>query len=126
MCGIGGVFSWSEASMFDATRTGADLSAALAHRGPDGEGTLTDRGLIFVPRRLAIIDPTPGGRQPMTTPDGRYSIVYNGEIYNYRELRADLERAGVRFTSSSDTEVLLALIVRDGVPALSRARGMFA
>ncbi len=62
----------------------------------------------------------------MTTPDGRYSIVYNGEIYNYRELRADLERAGVRFTSSSDTEVLLALIVRDGVAALSRARGMFA
>ena len=62
----------------------------------------------------------------MTTPDGRYSLVYNGEIYNYRELRADLERAGVRFTSSSDTEVLLALIVRDGVAALNRARGMFA
>ena len=77
-------------------------------------------------RRLAIIDPTPGGHQPMTTPDGRYCIVYNGEIYNYRELRADLERAGVRFVSSSDTEVLLALIVRDGIAALSRARGMFA
>jgi asparagine synthase (glutamine-hydrolysing) len=126
MCGIGGAFSWSEASSFDATRTAAHLCAALAHRGPDGEGTFTDRGLLFVHRRLAIIDRTAGGRQPMTTPDGRYCIVYNGEIYNYRELRADLERAGVRFTSSSDTEVLLALIVRDGIAALSRARGMFA
>ena len=62
----------------------------------------------------------------MTTPDGRYTIVFNGEIYNYRDLRADLERAGVRFMTASDTEVLLALIVRDGLPALSRARGMFA
>jgi asparagine synthase (glutamine-hydrolysing) len=126
VCGIGGVFSWSEASAFDATRTASDLSSALAHRGPDGEGRFADRGLLFVHRRLAIIDPTPGGRQPMTTPDGRYCLVYNGEIYNYRELRSDLERAGVRFTSSSDTEVLLALIVRDGIGALSRARGMFA
>src|SRR5918912_400228 len=121
MCGIGGVFSWSETGAFDATRTSADLCSALAHRGPDGEGTFTDRGLLMVHRRLAIIDPTPGGRQPMTTPDGRYSLVYNGEIYNYRELRTDLERAGVRFTSTSDTEVLLALIVRDGIAALSRA-----
>ena len=126
MCGIAGVFSWSEASAFDATRTAADLGAALAHRGPDGEGTFTERGLLLVHRRLAIIDRTPGGKQPMTTPDGRYSMVYNGEIYNYRELRADLERAGARFASSSDTEVLLALIVRDGIAALSRARGMFA
>jgi asparagine synthase (glutamine-hydrolysing) len=126
VCGIGGVFSWSEAGTFDATRTAADLSTALVHRGPDGEGRFADRGLLFVHRRLAIIDPTPGGRQPMTTPDGRYCLVYNGEIYNYRELRSDLERAGVRFTSSSDTEVLLALIVRDGIGALSRARGMFA
>src|ERR1041384_1722362 len=126
MCGIAGVFSWSTAGAFDVTRTAADLSAALAHRGPDGEGSFTDQGLLMVHRRLAIIDPTPGGRQPMRTPDGRYCLVYNGEIYNYRELRADLERAGVRFTSSSDTEVLLALLVRDGIGALSRARGMFA
>lgn len=126
MCGIGGVFSWSKAGAFDATRAAVELSAALAHRGPDGEGRFADRGLLFVHRRLAIIDPTPGGRQPMTTPDGRYCLVYNGEIYNYRELRLELEQAGVRFRSSSDTEVLLALIVRDGIGALSRARGMFA
>src|SRR5437870_4427330 len=126
MCGIAGVLSWSDASAFDATRAAADLNAALAHRGPDGEGTFTDRGLLLVHRRLAIIDPTAAGRQPMPTPDGRYSIVFNGEIYNYRELRADLERAGVRFRSASDTEVLLALVVRDGISALNRARGMFA
>src|SRR6478672_6637760 len=126
MCGIGGVYSWSDAGAFDATRTAADLCAALAHRGPDGEGTFIDRGLLFVHRRLAVIDPTPAGRQPMTTPDGRYTIVFNGEIYNYRALRADLARAGVPFTTESDTEVLLALIVRDGITALGRARGMFA
>src|SRR5262245_33909660 len=126
MCGIGGVFSWSDPAGFDATRTAADLCAALAHRGPDGEGTLIDRGVLMVHRRLAIIDPTPAGRQPMTTPDGRYTVVFNGEIYNYRDLRADLARADVHFATASDTEVLLALIVRDGIPALSRARGMFA
>ena len=126
MCGIGGAFNWSEPAGFDAIRTAADLCAALAHRGPDGEGTFIDRGVLLVHRRLAIIDPTPAGRQPMTTPDGRYTIVFNGEIYNYRNLRADLARAGVRFVTASDTEVLLALIVRDGMQALSRARGMFA
>ena len=126
MCGIGGVFSWSDPAGFDTTRIAADLCAALAHRGPDDEGTFTDLGVLLVHRRLAIIDPTPAARQPMTTPDGRYSIVFNGEIYNYRDLRADLARAGVRFTTASDTEVLLALVVRDGIGALSRARGMFA
>src|SRR3954471_15956163 len=99
MCGIGGVFAWSDTDGFDACRIAADLDRALTHRGPDGQGTLTDRGLVLVHRRLAIIDPTPGGRQPMTTADRRYSIVFNGEIYNYRELRMDLERAGVRFTT---------------------------
>src|SRR4030095_6248732 len=126
MCGIAGVFSWSDPAGFDATGTAADLCAALAHRGPDGQGTFVDRGVLLVHRRLAIIDPTPAGRQPMTTPDGRYTIVFNGEIYNYRDLRADLARAGVRFVTASDTEVLLALIVRDGIRALSRARGMVA
>jgi asparagine synthase (glutamine-hydrolysing) len=126
VCGIGGVFSWSDAGAFDAPRTAADLCAALAHRGPDGEGGVSDRGLLLVHRRLAIIDLTPGGHQPMTTPDGRFSLVYNGEIYNYRDLRSELEQSGVHVRSSSDTEVLLALIVRNGIEALRRARGMFA
>jgi len=122
MCGIGGVFTWSDSAGIDVTRTAADLGAALAHRGPDGEGTFVDGDVLLVHRRLAVIDPTPGGRQPMRTPDGRYTIVFNGEIYNYRDLRADLARAGVPFTTASDTEVLLALIVRDGIAALGRAR----
>jgi len=126
MCGIGGVFSWSDPAGIDVTRTAADLCAALAHRGPDDEGIFADGSVLLVHRRLAVIDPTPAGRQPMTTPDGRYTIVFNGEIYNYRDLRVDLARAGVPFTSASDTEVLLALLVRDGIAALSRARGMFA
>src|SRR5262245_14499381 len=99
MCGIAGVFSWSDSAGFDATGTAADLCGALAHRGPDGHGTFSSGGVVLVHRRLAIIDPTPAGRQPMSTPDGRYAIVYNGEIYNHRDLRADLVRAGVRFTS---------------------------
>src|SRR5690242_6921032 len=126
VCGIGGVFSWSETSAFDATRTGADLCAALAHRGPDGEGIFTEPGLLLVHRRLAIIDRTVGGHQPMTTSDGRYSLVYNGEIYNFRQLRSELQQSGIRFRSSSDTEVLLQLVAREGMTGLRRARGMFA
>src|SRR5262249_35616226 len=115
MCGIGGVFGWSDQENFDPVRTARELSSALSHRGPDGEGMLIDRRALLVHRRLAIIDPTPAGHQPMKTSDGRFSIVFNGEIYNYRELRADLEKAGVRFTTASDTEVLLALIACEGV-----------
>ncbi len=78
-------------------------------------------GVLLVHRRLAIIDPGPGGAQPMATPDGRFHIVFNGEIYNYRELRADLESRGERFATGSDTEVLLRLVARDGAVA-PRAR----
>src|SRR4029077_3159584 len=75
---------------------------------------------------LAIIDPGPGGAQPMTTADGRHTIVFNGEIYNYRELRAGLEARGVRVSSASDTEVLLRIVALDGPAGLARVRGMFA
>src|SRR5439155_14867261 len=102
MCGIGGVFDWSDLDGLDARRVADDLDRALAHRGPDGAGCFVDRGVVLVHRSLAIIDLSPGGRQPMTTPDRRYSIVFNGEIYNYRELRAELERAGARFVTASD------------------------
>src|SRR6185436_11113998 len=77
-------------------------------------------------RRLAIIDPGPGGAQPMTTADGRHTIVFNGEIYNYRELRAGLEARGVRVSGASDTEVLLRIVALDGPAGLARVRGMFA
>jgi acyl-CoA synthetase (AMP-forming)/AMP-acid ligase II len=82
--------------------------------------------VLLVHRRLAIIDPGPDGAQPMATPDGRHHIVFNGEVYNYRELRCELESRGERFSTASDTEVLLRLIVRDGPAALARVRGMFA
>src|SRR5256885_7382659 len=125
MCGIAGIVRPDGGI---AAGTAASLDAALAHRGPDGRGAWRspEGDALLVHRRLAIIDPGPSGAQPMATPDGRHHIVFNGEIYNYRELRRDLESHGERFSTASDTEVLLRLIVRDGPPALARVRGMFA
>lgn len=123
MCGISG--AW------DATCIGErqqDSIRALAHRGPDGAGQFVDRGLCvtFGHVRLAIIDVTPTGAQPMTSDDGEVALTYNGEIYNYRELRADLERSGVRFRGSSDTEVLLQLYLAHGMAMLTQLNGIFA
>lgn len=118
MCGLTGCLHR------DGTRASAALAdrmaEALNHRGPDDRGVFADGEVAFAHRRLSIIDLTPGGRQPMTAPDQRYTIVFNGEIYNHRELRAELERAGWQFRSSSDTEVLLAGISVWGLDALCR------
>ncbi|MBK9264770.1 MAG: asparagine synthase (glutamine-hydrolyzing) [Polyangiaceae bacterium] len=103
---------------------------ALHHRGPDDSSLLEihdeplECGLAHT--RLAIIDLSPNGRQPMTTPDGRYTIVYNGEVYNFPELRAKLEALGVRFRGSCDTEVILEAYAQWGTDAIARFRGMFA
>jgi asparagine synthase (glutamine-hydrolysing) len=112
----------------DPHRLAVALGRSLAHRGPDGDGCWlsSDAGALLVHRRLAIIDPTPQGAQPMATPDGRLRIVFNGEIYNHRELRRELEARGERFVTASDTDVLLRLVALDGPSALSRVRGMFA
>ena len=83
-------------------------------------------GVLLVHRRLAIIDPGPGGAQPMSTPDGRHHIVFNGEIYNFRELGLDLEARGMRVSGASDTEILLRIVALDGPAGLARVRGMFA
>jgi asparagine synthase (glutamine-hydrolysing) len=125
MCGIAGVVRRDGAIAAD---TAAALDRLLAHRGPDGCGAWrsADGAVLLVHRRLAIIDPGPSGAQPMETPDGRHRIVFNGEIYNYRALRRELEGRGERFVTGSDTEVLLRLLVRDGVGSLVRLRGMFA
>ena len=129
MCGIAGVVD-SGGPLGDVSSLAASLDAALAHRGPDGSGAWTTpesgAGVLLVHRRLAIIDPGAGGAQPMSSPDGRHHITFNGEIYNYRALRADLESRGERFVSSSDTEVLLRLLAIDGPESLARVRGMFA
>src|SRR5258708_97318 len=128
MCGIAGVVQRDGRLPGDVSELAATLGQALAHRGPDGSGTWQAPGgnVLLVHRRLAIIDPGPGGVQPMATPDGRFHIVFNGEVYNYRALRADLQSQGERFVSGSDTEVLLRLVARGGPARLSEVRGMFA
>ncbi|ARJ66559.1 asparagine synthase (glutamine-hydrolyzing) [Magnetospirillum sp. ME-1] len=121
MCGIAG------STKADSGVLGAML-ARLAHRGPDGQGVWVDpqRPFGLAHARLAVIDLSPGGAQPMQSACGRWVLAFNGEIYNYRELRAGLEAEGAAFASDSDTEVLLALLIRHGEAALSRLVGMFA
>src|SRR2546422_3279625 len=101
------------------------LAQSLAHRGPDGEGRerlpvgrQPDRCLLLVHRRLAIIDLSPLGHQPMVDTDTGNWITYNGEIFNFLELRGELEGVGVRFRSQSDTEVILKLYAAQGLRAL--------
>ena len=125
MCGIAGLVRREGAITSDPS---AALGAALAHRGPDGGGVWRSpaQDALLVHTRLAIIDPGPSGAQPMATPDGRHRIVFNGEVLNYRDLRRALEARGERFTTGSDTEVLLRLLACDGPSALAQVRGMFA
>ncbi len=127
MCGIAGVVT-SGRPLADAESLARVLAGSLAHRGPDGEGVWVSpsHSVALAHRRLAIIDLTPEASQPMATPDARYRIVFNGEIYNYRELRRELEARGERFATASDTEVLLRLVAREGPASLGRVRGMFA
>ena len=127
MCGIAGFVS-SRRPVAEPADVARRLAGALAHRGPDGEGSWISRSgeALLVHRRLAIIDPRPEASQPMASPDGRYHIVFNGEIYNYRELRRHAESHGARFGTASDTEVLLHLAAHEGPAGLARLRGMFA
>ena len=97
----------------------------LAHRGPDGEGIVETPHAVLGHRRLAVID-LERGSQPMTAGDGRYTLSFNGEIYNYIELRDALLADGISFKTASDTEVLLQLLVRHGAEALPRLNGMYA
>ena len=128
MCGIAGF--WSSRGLDDsALSTIGGMTSAIRHRGPDDSGCWIDAqvGLALGHRRLSIIDLSPEGRQPMTSRDGRYVIVFNGEIYNFRELRADLENQGVQFRGHSDTEVMLAAVERHGIErAVREFAGMFA
>jgi asparagine synthase (glutamine-hydrolysing) len=125
MCGIAGIFHPDVPKPVDPARVEA-MADVLAHRGPDASGVWTAPGIGLGHRRLSIIDLTEGGAQPMLTPDGRLAISYNGEIYNFREVRAELEAKGHRFASESDTEVILAAWLQWGPDCLSRFNGMFA
>jgi asparagine synthase (glutamine-hydrolysing) len=102
------------------------MGDAIAHRGPDGEGVYVDGAAGLAHRRLAIIDLSPAAHQPMATEDGRYVISYNGEMYNFAELRVELEALGQHFRSRSDTEVVLKAFAVWGEKALDRFNGMFA
>ncbi len=124
MCGIAGVVSFSTLTGADR-RVVADMNKALIHRGPDASGTFSGAQAEIAMRRLSIID-VEGGRQPIYNETGTVAVVCNGEIYNYVELRRDLEARGHRFSSASDVEVLVHLYEEMGVRCLDRLRGMFA
>jgi asparagine synthase (glutamine-hydrolysing) len=128
MCGIAGILEKFGSNPQELNSRLQSLAASLRHRGPDASGTWNDAfGLVGLAHtRLAILDLTSSGNQPMSTPDGALHIVFNGEIYNFQALRADLEAGGVHFISHSDTEVILRLYERDGSAMLGRLRGMFA
>lgn len=124
MCGIAGVFDTKGSRPYPAAVLRA-MTDAIAHRGPDGEGFHLEPGVALGHRRLAIID-LAGGAQPMHSADGALVVVYNGEIYNFAELRAQLQAKGARFVTRSDTEVLLHGWREWGEALLPRLRGMFA
>lgn len=129
MCGIAGILGRIGPENRAAL---ARMSAALAHRGPDGEGTWESppddagQGVLLAHRRLAILDLSEAGRQPMVDPASGHVLVFNGEIYNFRDLRRGLEAEGQRFDSTGDTAVLLRALALRGREALPALRGMFA
>lgn len=127
MCGIAGL--WSPAPLAEGEAVVghlARMARALRHRGPDDSGTWSDGTVGLAHTRLAIIDLTPTGRQPMTDERERASIVYNGECYNFPALRRELEAKGHRFRGGSDTEVILRGYLEWGEGVIQRLRGMFA
>ena len=128
MCGIVGQIAFSTPESGESGQTLIrHLIGLMARRGPDNEGLWTDGQRCTLGfRRLAILDLSPAGNQPMATTNGRYVIVYNGELYNYRELRSELAQKGIRFRSSGDTEVVLNALSHWGVEGLRRFNGMFA
>jgi asparagine synthase (glutamine-hydrolysing) len=119
VCGIAG-FTWADRDLV------VRMTASLAHRGPDGEGCHVGHGVSLGHRRLSVIDLSQDARQPMCNEDGSVWLVFNGEIYNFQELRENLERAGHVFRSRSDSEVIVHAYEEFGLECLRRLRGMFA
>ena len=128
MCGLNGIFAYHSAASSPAEAELLATREAMRRRGPDGAGIWwsEDRRCGLGHRRLSILDLSERASQPMISEDGRLVVVFNGEIYNYPTLRKELEAEGVRFRTTSDTEVLLHLYARHGAEMLHRLRGMFA
>ncbi len=124
MCGIAGLFDMTGRRPFGEALI-ARMTRTLAHRGPDGEGLYIEPGIALGHRRLSIID-LEGGSQPMSLPDGAVTVAFNGEIYNFKELRSELQEHGRRFVTASDTEVILHGWQVWGAEVVDRLHGMFA
>ena len=125
MCGIAGTLAIDPTAAPDSEAV-RRMCDAMVHRGPDDHGTLTDGPCALGHRRLSIIDLRPEGAQPITNEDDSVAVVVNGEIYNFQELRRDLEAKGHTFKSRSDSEVIVHLYEEEGVDFLDHLRGMFA
>ena len=124
MCGIAGILNFNrEPVAHNQIKAMTDI---LIHRGPDGEGQYIDQNVGLGHRRLAIIDLSLAGHQPMQTRNGRFIITYNGEVYNFKELRMQLEVLGYQFHSNTDTEVVLYAYAEWGHKSLNKLNGMFA
>jgi len=124
MCGIAGIINRNRSTVDEGILWA--MTDSLAHRGPDGRGIHIDGPVGLGHRRLAVIDLSERAHQPMNTEDGRFVITYNGEIYNFKELRKELQKEGTKFTSHSDTEVVLKSFARWGGDCVKRFNGMFA
>jgi len=124
VCGIAGIVNFDGEPV--AGEHLAAMAEAMAHRGPDGEGIVQDGEIGLAHRRLAVLDLSDAGSQPMTTPAGDFVLTYNGEVYNFKELRRELEGLGYRFRSHTDTEVVLHAWREWGEQCLDRLNGMFA
>ena len=127
MCGIAGILN-AEAGRLDMPPVLGTMADAMSHRGPDDTGQWqSPSGLAgFAHTRLSILDLSSAGHQPMSTPDGRYTIVFNGEVYNFRDLRRSLEQKGIAFHTRTDTEVILRAYQIHGEACVAMLRGMFA
>lgn len=128
MCGIAGAFAFDPRSGPANASTIEQLNDLQRRRGPDGSGLWSsdDNRIVFGHRRLAVIDTGSSGAQPMSDTTGRWTITFNGEIYNYREVRSELERIGCVFSTNSDTEVLINSVAHWGEAGLRKLRGMYA
>jgi asparagine synthase (glutamine-hydrolysing) len=130
MCGIAGLLQPTHRVLArdEAMQLVQRMNTRIAHRGPDADGVWADRDgrCVLGQRRLSIVDTSDAGRQPYASGDGRWWLTFNGEIYNFQEIRAELEGAGVRFRGRTDTEVLIEAVAFWGMDALSRLDGMYA